>query len=386
MLARDEARTMGISHSDQDSGRDKLLEGIYEAAGDDSRWPSALEGVATWMGSFGSLYYLVDKTVPGGKVQSMHMAGWSAGDQLAYAAYYNTIDPHVPLVNSTPIQSWFLAHQHFDERFVRRDPFFQEFLLPRHVHWITGTRLWETDEAASLMAVQRHDDRQPFSSDDQRRLGTITSHLGRATRLHRRLMSSEFEARLGLSAIHSLNFGMAMVSEDGLVLLSNRVAEDHFSKSHVFKLQTGNRLVLQNAVCNARMALAMAEAVQLRSTALPLLDRDGQPVLQAMVMPLPAAAALNKAWQRPLAMVILTELKAAREVPQHYLRQLFGLTASEAQLANGLMTGRSIEEYAQGRIISVETARKHLSALFAKTGTRRQAELVALLGRMPDVG
>ncbi len=374
-----------VPQSESGSARDRLVEDIYEAAGDDTHWPVALRGLASWMDSFAGLYYLVDKSVPGGKIESMHLAGYSAGDLLAYAGYYNAIDPHAPLVARTPVQTWFLSHEHFNDSFVETDPFFREFFAPRHARWVTGTRLWETDEAVALFAFDRYSDARPFDADDRKRIGTVTAHLSRATRLHRRLMASEFNARLGVAAIHLLNFGMAMVDAEGLVLLSNRVAEDHFRHPDVFKAHTGNRLVLQNLACNARLAVALSEAIQLRSSAMPLLDRHSRPILHAMVMPLPVAAALNEGWQRPLAMVILTELDTPRKVPQHYLRQLFSLTASEAQLANGLMTGQSIDQYAGERGISVETARKHLSALFAKTGTRRQAELIALLSRMPDV-
>ncbi len=52
---------------------------------------------------------------------------------------------------------------------------------------------------------------------------------------------------------------------------------------------------------------------------------------------------------------------------------------TEAAIAAALASGRSIDEFAASQRISLNTARTHLKSIFAKTGTRRQAQLVALL-------
>jgi DNA-binding CsgD family transcriptional regulator len=62
------------------------------------------------------------------------------------------------------------------------------------------------------------------------------------------------------------------------------------------------------------------------------------------------------------------------------LRQFFGLTPAETRLAILLLQHRSVEEAAERLDISLNTARTHLKKLFEKTGTRRQSELVSLLG------
>jgi DNA-binding CsgD family transcriptional regulator len=61
---------------------------------------------------------------------------------------------------------------------------------------------------------------------------------------------------------------------------------------------------------------------------------------------------------------------------------LFGLTPAEARLASivggGVDPARAAEEIGISRV----TARNQLRAIFAKTGTHRQSELVALLCRV----
>ena len=64
------------------------------------------------------------------------------------------------------------------------------------------------------------------------------------------------------------------------------------------------------------------------------------------------------------------------------LREILELTVAEARLAQRLARGKTLEEAAVSLNVKVNTARSQLAAIFQKTGTRRQAKLVALLSRI----
>jgi DNA-binding CsgD family transcriptional regulator len=66
--------------------------------------------------------------------------------------------------------------------------------------------------------------------------------------------------------------------------------------------------------------------------------------------------------------------KRVERLGQHY-----DLTASEALLALHIADGGDTGGYAAARQVSRNTVRNQLQAVFDKTGTRRQAELVRLL-------
>jgi DNA-binding CsgD family transcriptional regulator len=63
------------------------------------------------------------------------------------------------------------------------------------------------------------------------------------------------------------------------------------------------------------------------------------------------------------------------------LQELFGLTSAESTLVSALAEGKSVTEFALDHRISVNTVRTQLKSAFSKTGTSRQAELVALCFR-----
>jgi DNA-binding CsgD family transcriptional regulator len=65
-----------------------------------------------------------------------------------------------------------------------------------------------------------------------------------------------------------------------------------------------------------------------------------------------------------------------------YLRQCFGLTNAEGEIALFLLQGKSLREIAETKRISYETVRTHVRSILSKTDTKRQTELVALLNRL----
>ena len=77
-----------------------------------------------------------------------------------------------------------------------------------------------------------------------------------------------------------------------------------------------------------------------------------------------------------------------KHVPQSNLdlagnaMQCFGLTTAQAKVAAELASGKTIKQIAFYSGVSVNTVRHHVKAIFAKTGTNRQVELVQVLGRM----
>jgi DNA-binding CsgD family transcriptional regulator len=100
---------------------------------------------------------------------------------------------------------------------------------------------------------------------------------------------------------------------------------------------------------------------------------------------LPVSGAARGPFLGARALLILSDMGERRPACAKTLSRAFGLTPAEARLAVLIADGRSLDE-AAGRIgIKSQTGRNQLKAIFAKTGTHRQAELVALLSRLPGL-
>ncbi len=83
-----------------------------------------------------------------------------------------------------------------------------------------------------------------------------------------------------------------------------------------------------------------------------------------------------------VGLLILVDLDERPTPDCAILQAVFGLTKAEARLACELACGDTIEDIAEEHGVSISTARVQLKSIFAKTGTSRQAELVALLIRL----
>ena len=82
-----------------------------------------------------------------------------------------------------------------------------------------------------------------------------------------------------------------------------------------------------------------------------------------------------------MAMVMITDPDRDIYPSEEIIAQAFGLTQAEARLAARLATGQSLERIATELGISEGTVRNQLKAVFQKTETHRQGELIALLLR-----
>lgn len=68
-----------------------------------------------------------------------------------------------------------------------------------------------------------------------------------------------------------------------------------------------------------------------------------------------------------------------RRISKASLHSRFMLTPAEVQVALGIAEGKSLAAIAKMRGVAISTVRGQLKSVFVKTGTHRQAELVASL-------
>lgn len=108
-----------------------------------------------------------------------------------------------------------------------------------------------------------------------------------------------------------------------------------------------------------------------------LIERSGQRPLIMNFVPVPVLSE-----DGPHSVLLLIDLDATPLPTTNCLEQIFGLTPAEARLALLLVGGDTVNEVAERLHLSVATVRTQLKAVFEKTHTHRQAELVVLVSRL----
>ncbi len=113
--------------------------------------------------------------------------------------------------------------------------------------------------------------------------------------------------------------------------------------------------------------------------ALGLKRRERRPLIVRVV---PVEPQVRRSFDGAALLLIIVDPQDCPEPSDGMLQQVFGLTRSEAKVANRLMCGDTLTGIAEAHGIEVGTVRSQVKSIFAKTGTSRQAELVALMTRL----
>jgi DNA-binding CsgD family transcriptional regulator len=231
-----------------------------------------------------------------------------------------------------------------------------------------------------------------LSTDQVELLELLAPHLFQAITLSRAFDVLRFERQMVRQALSRADFGCVFVDHTARVQWMNRRAEDIMATRTALKLD-GGRLEALDEASDGRLQAALRDALQLSTgefhapRAMFKLQRtDGEPAIECLASPLKpmAVSAPTAGLQAGVfegAMVILCDPTFVDEGLSARLENLYELTPTEAEVAQWLLSGSSVQEIADIFGNSVNTIRTHLKGIFTKTGTTSQAEVVGLLQR-----
>ena len=230
-----------------------------------------------------------------------------------------------------------------------------------------------------------------YRRDEVAALQRLVPHVRNALAIYQALESNRSEHAVFSGAIEQLAVGIVVLDHDGRIVRSNAVADAILAQGDGVACSDGrlrfaeadNRTALDAALAEARTGVGKRVApIAILRIGRPSGRRDYGVAIHRLATPpfmrtgsTPAVTLMISDPDRP----VLADIAA--------LRQRFGLTHKEAQLAGELAAGLSLDEAAARLGIARNTARSHLRGLFAKTGASRQGELVRLVhSSLPGLG
>jgi DNA-binding CsgD family transcriptional regulator len=204
---------------------------------------------------------------------------------------------------------------------------------------------------------------------------------------------------VALAAADALRQALLVFDRDGGVLAANRTALEAIGRADlalaraVARGGTAWRLRLARAPLQERLdaalrALGRASDAVGADAAAPggatrvlalTTEASGQPGLILRLVPLPPGAAGADPERRAVAVGAIVERRVDVAFEPAALCGLFGLTEAEARVALAYLSVDTVKDVARGLGISANTVKKHLCAVYEKTGCARQAQLIRLL-------
>ena len=214
-----------------------------------------------------------------------------------------------------------------------------------------------------------------FEEHETVALAGMAPHLLHGVRLRERLDALARRNAAYEDLVNQFPVGLIGASLDGRVEFSNAAAEATAPRLRGL-LESPERGVRPGARLGTRIHQELVAALDARQARpLTLTSDSGVPTLLVL-----SAVPLGSGTDRGLLVFINGPEPAGPA--QASLAGLFGLTEAEAAVAARLGAGRSLAQAAADLGVRPSTVRTHLKGIFHKAGVRRQADLVALLGRL----
>ncbi|WP_196054805.1 helix-turn-helix transcriptional regulator [Nocardia aurantiaca] len=295
----------------------------------------------------------------------------------SYNECYGRIDPFAAALESAPTAMVLTGSELISPECRRRHPFFINWAAPQELGDGVFVRL---ATPGSWLVVYPRADQHLDRDSTEVMLRLFLPHLDHALGMAARLAEAFIDRDLALSVLDRHRHGLALVSGCGRVDYANPAALAVLRDRDGLCLGAHARLHSNDRVVSGRLRRLLAQAVQAtpsNAVARLLIPREGvRSPLTLSILPL-----CRDPQQSPRRLALVVIVDPEREEPgcREALRELYGLTRAESQVAFEVLRGSGLAAVAEELYISVNTARTHLRQVFAKTGTRRQAELVRLL-------
>lgn len=242
---------------------------------------------------------------------------------------------------------------------------------------ILGVDIGEASRLELRLRLTRAADRPRFEAADRRRLETLVPHLRIALALFERLAAGETEQRIYAGAVAQMAVGVIILDRRGKVLRLNPPASTILAERDGIALR-GDALAFDDAEIGRQLQARLARSDENGPLTLRIERPSGTGDLLLVVGQAPAPEFVA-AGGGPAAVLFLTDPTHGPRISAEAIRDLLGLTQSEAAVAAHLAEGLAPAEVAARLGISANTVRAHLRSIFGKTGVKRQSQLVQLV-------
>jgi len=267
---------------------------------------------------------------------------------------------------------------------IERQEFYADWLRPNDLKWFAATG-FAVEDSFWAVSVHRRPKDEPFSPDDLVILREAVEPFRNAARRARALGHARTDSLETL--LSSARRGVALLGWSGRIARMSGQAEALLARLDLLKqgrLRSADpRIQRQIDLLVARgLAHGRDHAQPLPAPLTMRVGGDAGIVLDMVPMPRDFASLLAGA----AALLTVHEVTLPARPAAADLKQRYGLTVREAQLCMRLGAGLSLSSISDEMGITVDTARQYLKSVFAKTGTNRQAELVAMLSAQQSDG
>jgi DNA-binding CsgD family transcriptional regulator len=263
-----------------------------------------------------------------------------------------------------------------------RDPLYANLTRFR-MRWFAAVS-FRSGPAIWVMSLQRALREGMFEDQEIKALESLSQPLSDVATLSRLVGQQVLQG--SLNAFELIEAPALAMTANGMVLNATTLATRLFDDEFRVRL---NRLHLRDTKASLeldRLLYRYPQENELRPRSkggienLVVVRRQSRkPILIKM---LPVYGAARSPFLGARFILILRDMDASRQPPLEVIAEIFSLSPAEAKVASMIASGSSPEQIADELVLSRETVRNQIKAVFGKTGVHRQNELAALMARI----
>ncbi|WP_181179909.1 hypothetical protein [Mesorhizobium sp. B2-7-1] len=364
---------------------------INTAACDVNRWSDVARAVQDFIPGSKILFQVVEEESTA--VHQVVHSGFNNKTIQAYGDYYWKVNPWTKGANEMHMSSFKSSSDLYPEKLLWQTEFFTDFVdHERECDAATALKFAAHKERYALLAVH-HDFRhhQQMHARGKALLQTLVPALRSALEVNR-LTNPTFHLSGGRGLIDQLVDPAIVLDPDCRLLASNAPANKLLADARVLRVKARDIVEMRNVQASAAFARLVRDSCAIlqdraRPNDLIVNARSGSYTVTCVPMAIDQTNALPAGLlsifaPRTVAMVIVRpHAPEDRSALIGELRLHFGLTKAEVSLILEFERGGTLSEIAERVGVSRSTIQTHLKAIFAKTGTTRQRDVVTLVTR-----
>lgn len=355
---------------------------IYDAALDASLWPSVLAELCDHATAAACHIFVYDRH--SGGVPFTAVGRYPREAEEEYLRDYAPFDRRVERGLSLPSDRLFTTTTLMSETELKRCPVHNECLRKWGLYWTMGKMRHLGSSETLVYSALRPETMSLFGAEEMRRWFVFLPHVERAIEITRRLGDAGARSDVLLDAVDRLATGVLTVDAQGRVVDANVCARRMLGDNDGIRAPASFLQARRTDETNTlRRMIGSAARSRNDSDA----DAGGRmwiarPSGKRPYSLLVAPRSRQRDGRTPgsgMVIVLISDPERAPRTENVWLHERYGLTPAETRLAQALVAGRSLREYADQAHLTIETVRSTLKAVFHKTDTHNQAGLIRKL-------
>jgi DNA-binding CsgD family transcriptional regulator/PAS domain-containing protein len=305
-----------------------------------------------------------------------------------YNDHYGAIDPYVQPARRDRRIGVIPGEELVSRADLLKSELFNEVLVRYDLaHMTLMSCECSEEEAVSKFPLWSSPKHGPMDGASIHLLETLIPHVQTALLLRSKIAVSDTANLFSETALDAMSLAAFLVNGKGRIRHMNQLAAGYLQGTEGLRSHHG-RLAATDPHEDGQLQFLIAGAtgekndlVSLPGGAMKIVRPLARTSLQVAVVPAPER--YRPAESGSCALVFVSDPSSRPRPRAALMRALYGLTPAEARLADLLLEGLEVREAAERVGTTLETARFHLKRVLAKTGCRRQTELMRLMLSLP---